>query len=123
MKIFILDDMLNRQQFLSCAMSKIYGGDSHCIVADSFSNAVKVFEEHKEFDIMFLDHDLGGKIYVDSEDPNTGYQVVKYMAEHDIKGKEIIVHSLNFAGVQNMLAILPKHAKYVPYTILHSSRL
>jgi len=123
MKIFILDDMVDRQQFLSYAVSKVYGSDSYCIIADSFDNAIKVFEEHKEFDVMFLDHDLGGRVYVDSSDLNTGYQVAKYMVENNITSKEIIVHSLNPAGVQNMLAILPKHAKYVPYTLLRSSRL
>lgn len=123
MKIFILDDMVDRQQFLSYAMFKLHGDDAHCMIADSFDTAIRVFKEHKEFDIMFLDHDLGGKVYVSSNDPNTGYQVAKYMVENNITSKEIIVHSLNPAGVQNMLAVLPKHAIYVPYTLLRSSRL
>lgn len=123
MKIFILDDMVIRQEFFSYAMSELYGDEAHCFVAYSYDEAVKVFEECNEFDIMFLDHDLGDRVYVSSNDPNTGYQVAKYMVENNITSKEIIVHSLNPAGVQNMLAILPEHAKYVPYTLLRSSRL
>ena len=118
MKILVLDDMEERQKWFADKLPK-YVDNPEIFVAKDVDEAIKCFQEINEFDIMFLDHDLGGRIYVDSNDPNTGYQVAKYMVENGIKGKEIIIHTLNYAGAQNMMALLPD-AKYVPFTSLYS---
>jgi len=63
------------------------------------------------YSLIFLDHDLGGVFEVSG--PNTGYEIAKYIADNDIKGK-IIIHSYNTVGAKNMMALLPK-AIYLPF--------
>ena len=59
------------------------------------------------FDIACLDHDLGGKQFVPSEGAEaTGYTVAKAIAEMDRKPAQVIVHSFNAVGAQNMVECL-----------------
>jgi len=58
------------------------------------------------FDLIFLDHDLDNRVFVDSEEENTGYQLAKYIAENNVRGK-IIIHSMNTYGAARMQEILP----------------
>lgn len=65
------------------------------------------------FDIIFLDHDLDGKVYVPSG-PGTGYEVVEWLKNHPNKlPGAVILHTLNEYGAANMLKLLPK-AIYEP---------
>jgi hypothetical protein len=66
-----------------------------------------------EWDLICLDHDLGGEVYVDSNELNTGYQVAKFLATKNPKCL-IIIHSSNFWGACNMMSVLPQ-ADYIPY--------
>lgn len=69
--------------------------------------------ENATWDYVFLDHDLGGKILVESG-KGTGYEVAEWLSNHpEKKPKHIIVHSFNAAGAKNMLGLLPE-AKYIP---------
>ncbi len=65
------------------------------------------------FDRYFLDHDLDGRVYVDSLEPNTGYQLAIFLAERGESG-EITVHSRNEYGAQNIKGIIPR-AILVPF--------
>ena len=65
------------------------------------------YVENEKFDIIFLDHDLGNRIFVDSEDLNTGYQVAKVIPKSKNSNTPVVVHSYNPAGVQNIVSILP----------------
>jgi CheY-like chemotaxis protein len=69
----------------------------------------------KKFDIMFFDHDLGDRVYVDSDDPNTGYKVMLSVPDSMNKDTPIIIHSLNVVGANNMLHIRPDSTWYVPF--------
>ena len=46
-------------------------------------------------DHLFLDHDLGGEVYVDPDLPNTGMAVVRWIEENKPSIEKIIIHSLN----------------------------
>lgn len=46
-------------------------------------------------DYVFLDHDLGGREFVDSTDENTGAEVVRWIAENKPSVGTFVVHSLN----------------------------
>ena len=60
-----------------------------------------------EWDVLFLDHDLGGKILQPS-DENSGYGVACWLAENqDRKPALIIIHSLNPVGALRMWRALP----------------
>jgi len=69
--------------------------------------------ENSTWDYVFLDHDLGGNILVESG-RGTGYEVAEWLSNHpEKKPKDIIIHSFNAAGAKNMLSLLPE-AKYIP---------
>lgn len=105
MRIFILEDSKSRIQKFK---DKLNRTGISLFIATSANEAYHLFEEEKEFDIMFLDHDLGGKVFMESTNLNSGFQVAKYIKENDIKAKRIIIHSLNSVGAINMNNILPQ---------------
>jgi len=72
------------------------------------------------YDSIFLDHDLGDRVFVDSEDMNTGFQVAKKIKETENMNAQIIVHSLNPTGAQNIKGILPQ-AQIVPFFELRNN--
>lgn len=113
MKVLILEDSIARIN----TFKKYLSEDHDLYFYDNVQDAKEAIELLGPFDILFLDHDLDDKIYVNSNEPNTGYQLAKWVAEKGIKFNEIILHSLNPAGVQNMKTILPE-AKIVPFTNL-----
>ena len=60
------------------------------------------------FDLLFLDHDLGGKVYVPSG-PGTGYEVACWLHNNlDRRSRLIIVHSLSSFGAENICKVLPR---------------
>ncbi len=60
---------------------------------------------------VYLDHDLGGKEFVDSQNTNTGMEVVRWIITNKPKISLIIIHSLNPVAANNMLTDL-KRAGY-----------
>ena len=84
---------------------------------DIFENAkpgIKAVKA-KKYDMIFLDHDLGNRIFVPSEDSNTGYQVAKILKETPNKDTHVIVHSFNPEGTDNMVAVIGKNASKKPF--------
>lgn len=79
---------------------------------DSADQSIELLKQYS-YDVIFLDHDLGNREYVDSNDANTGYQVAKFIESNSIESK-IFIHSLNPVGVQNIKFVLP-NAEVVPY--------
>jgi hypothetical protein len=60
----------------------------------------------KEWDWIFLDHDLGGETYQDSQEFNTGMQVVREMISEPVIVKQVVVHSLNYDAARTMISLL-----------------
>ncbi len=62
-----------------------------------------------DWDIISLDHDLGGEVYVDPTRPDCGMEVVRWMAanrpEH-LKNTQFVVHSLNADAAKKMIETL-----------------
>jgi len=108
MKIFILDDRQERhdaykKKFKGCDITSTYTAEE----------AISVLSTNLEWNYILLDHDLGGEIFVDTKEYNTGTTVAKFLSDKPIKG-HIIIHSLNFPAAQHMLDYLPA-AIYFPF--------
>ena len=117
LKILIVEDMSSRIEFFK---NKFKGHDLYFFdnAKDSI-DALKLISD-KPWDVVFLDHDLGGRVFVSSSDPNTGYAVAEFIRDNDIKINQIIIHSMNPAGSQNIKSVLPQ-AKIIPFTLLKTS--
>jgi CheY-like chemotaxis protein len=103
MKILILDDDKGRhtlfnRNFIGHTITNVE------TAADAIS-ALRI----TLYDAVFLDHDLGGHTFVESNGPEeTGYTVAKWMVENpDRKPKIIYIHSFNPTGAANIQSILP----------------
>ncbi len=96
MKIFILEDDLNRiEQFRRKLINHTV---SYC---DNVETAKAILEKDK-YDVIFFDHDLDHQIMVDSDNPNTGYQLAKWVKEKGMTFDQIIIHSCNPIGAANI---------------------
>lgn len=64
----------------------------------------------RDYDLIFLDHDLGGDTYVDSTEENTGAEVARFLARleqwQDPKTTVVVCHSLNPDGRKYMITTL-----------------
>ena len=79
----------------------------------------KMLDENVPIDYIFLDHDLGGRVFVNSNDENCGVRVAEFIKEKGIKSN-IVLHTENVVGAYNMKAILPE-ATIIPFPNLASS--
>ena len=112
MKIFILEDDIERIEFLEKWVKAYIDHKAEIHLAKSFAEACDIFENHDYFDFMLLDHDLKF-CFMDSSEPETGYQVAMYMKNQGIKYDQCIIHSLNVDGANGMHSLLP-HSVCVP---------
>jgi len=95
LKIFILEDSpLRIQNF-----SDMFITDD-MIISNSATTAISLLCNIK-FDIIFLDHDLGGSVMVDVKDTNTGSEVCKHINAIN-KDSQVIIHSWNPHGAVTM---------------------
>lgn len=57
----------------------------------------------EEWDWIFLDHDLGGEVFVDSDRKDCGMEVVRFLVDNKPdKMPRVVVHSLNGEARQRM---------------------
>lgn len=109
--ILILEDDINRTfQFF-----KMFKGNNTQIVV-SPDECIQKLKDFK-WDVLFLDHDLGGEIYCPSDD-KSGYKVAKWLEESpEYKPTKIYLHSMNSVGRQNMKNAIPE-AIELPFAFL-----
>jgi len=104
--IFILDDDVMRHRTLikrALEIANVDKNEANIVTATTSDEAVKKLQEHDSWDILMLDHDLGGEIFVESTKENTGFQVAKFIRKNNIKFGQCLLHSMNPVGVKNML--------------------
>ncbi len=102
MKILILEDSTLRIEIFK----KQLGKKHDLYIYDYVEDAKKAIDHSGPFDRIYLDHDLDQRVFVDSDEDNTGYQLAKYIADKNIDA-EIILHTLNPHGAHRMLKVLP----------------
>lgn len=107
MKILVVEDDEFRVQLFKRWLR------GHAVtVAPTARQAIRLLRRRR-FDVVFLDHDLGGRVLVDPADKNTGAEVARFMAQRGLRIKTI-VHSHNPAGAQYVKELLP-HAEVLPF--------
>jgi len=116
-KIFIIEDDAERikwfqSNFKYCDLT----------IAESVTEAVEKFKP--PYTLIFLDHDLGGRQYVDSQDKNTGYEFLRYiLGYHDFSQTSWVIHSHNPGGAKNMENFLIKNVAANTINIIPFSNL
>jgi len=91
--------------------------DGHCVWhARTAREAIELLDRIR-FDFASLDHDLGGKTFVNSDEPDTGYRVALHIAGMERPPLRVRVHSYNPAGAGRMMAALAGkvRAYYAPF--------
>jgi len=104
MRILILEDDSDR-------VKKFYEmfNDHSLVVVNNSKDAISFVTTFK-FNVIFLDHDLGGQVYVDSDNDNTGYQVAKVIPNSINSHTPVVIHSWNVVGAKRMQQVL-EHQK------------
>jgi CheY-like chemotaxis protein len=104
MKVFILEDAPDRIKWLK----KLFVGHEITLKETSIS-AIEELGTAESFDMILLDHDLGGEIFVESGE-NTGYAVAQYLVRDEVLQKYrkafVFIHSCNPIGAAKMQEIL-----------------
>lgn len=108
MRILLLDDdMYRHKAYRQRLIGSILTG------VETSKECIKVLEESEPFQIILLDHDLDGKIYVPSG-PDTGYEVAEWLRDHPEKMPDVVIlHTGNEKGAKCMKEVLP-NALYKP---------
>ena len=108
------DDPVRQQQFLRMGIG--HG----MVVVDSAHDAIRELEQ-AEWDLCFLDHDLGGKVFQESG-TGTGFEVCEWLSENrERRPRRVVIHSLNAKGVGAMLEVMGTMA--VPLTFAWTRKL
>jgi len=101
-KILVLEDMPHRKKAFTQGLI-----GNHVVIVDQSDKCMDLLKNQK-WDILFLDHDLGGEEMVPSG-PNTGYEVACWLEEFpEHKPLMIVIHSLNNVGREKMAWALPE---------------
>lgn len=81
----------------------------------------------RDYTVLLLDHDLAEEHYFNDspDDERTGYAVARWLAQNPTAQRDalIVIHSLNHAGAQRMLALLRdagRDAEHIPFHYLQS---
>jgi len=97
MNILFLDDSKSRitkfeYEFYTRKMNEKNSLD----VVETSADCIKKLQE-KDYDVILLDHDLGGEVFVDSSREDTGAEVVRWIISNKKPEsiKQIFVHSHN----------------------------
>jgi DNA-binding NarL/FixJ family response regulator len=103
MRILFLDDSPSR----TVVFLKKFP-DAHAVeTAEAAILALKA----EKYDLVSLDHDLGGEAWVDSARPDTGFEVVRWIIENKPEIGEVTIHSHNTKAGPRM-AVALKDAGY-----------
>jgi hypothetical protein len=102
MKIFILEDDDYRMVTLE-KLDAMKGAEITRIVS-----CAEVEKFQPPYDLILLDHDLGGRQLEEHED--NGLAFVKLIKDKIPAGSRVIVHSYNYDGAMNMITVLAADA-------------
>jgi CheY-like chemotaxis protein len=113
MKILFLDDSAER---IEKAFEHFEDDDVDIVV--SAASAIEALRAKRKYDLVMLDHDLGGETWVDSNREDCGMEVVRWIVKKKPKIGRIVVHSWNSVAAPIMVEELKKagyKATYKPF--------
>jgi len=103
MNILFLDDDQTRHNYIK----KLVPIEHYVCHVYTASECIEMLET-KNWDMVFLDHDLGGQVFVDSGE-GTGYQVAEWLEQNpERQPAKMFIHSFNPVGARNMHNCIPK---------------
>jgi CheY-like chemotaxis protein len=102
MRILILED--DPKRWVAFKRNLI---GNEVMIVDQTDQAIDLLKS-QYWDALFLDHDLGGKVYCESG-PGTGWEVAEWLSKNeDLAPKVVITHSLHDVGRANICKVFPK---------------
>lgn len=108
--LFLDDDAARLTSFRSCYPS--------AMLVTTAAECVARLQDRDRWDNVFLDHDLGGETYVDSDREDCGMEVVRWIVENKPEIGRVIAHTCNEPAGLNMIAKLRDvgySAEWVPF--------
>lgn len=99
MKVFILEDSINRQICFQEALTK-----HNVIIAPNVPRAQHHWAAGGPYDLLLLDHDVGESVF----DP-TGYDFCRWLVKISAKPIETVIHSYNPDGAKRMKQTLSEN--------------
>ena len=101
MKILILEDSEQRNFHFKEQLRQF-----EYTITETAQEAIEELKTNR-FGLIFLDHDLGGEVYVDTRNTNTGSEVARWLVASDTpRSVGIIIHSMNLPAAREMEAVL-----------------
>lgn len=67
---------------------------------------LETLNDGEEWHFVFLDHDLGGEAFVESDREDTGMEVVRWIIANQPRIGLVVCHSLNGPARANMVSLL-----------------
>lgn len=114
--VFILEDSLERIKLFKEVLENKFDLTFSANVEEA-----KKLLQAKKYDVVFFDHDLDDKIFVNSNDPNTGYQLAKWIEEKGMRFDQVVIHSLNPVGAERIkkrAENFSDNVEKIPFTVL-----
>ncbi len=101
MKILILEDNLTRVEKFKQLFK-----NQELYIFDDILEALDACEKN-DFQILFIDHDLDNKIWVHSQEENTGWNFIRILINRGLcKNSLFYLHTMNPIGANRMLNML-----------------
>lgn len=111
MNIFILEDDPERNRLFKDKL-----GTKHMLTMTTTSDEAIEQLKVQKFDLLLLDHDLGGRQMVASSQYDTGFRVACEIPTTINQDTPTIVHSYNGGGALKMISVLTTDRKlYAPF--------
>lgn len=104
LQTLFLDDCPNRTKLFKSKYP-------HATTVETATKCIEVLQQYDKIDELYLDHDLGGMMMVDSDREDCGMEVVRWLVDNKKDINHIVVHSLNPVGAKQMVLAL-KDAGY-----------
>lgn len=118
-RVLFLDDV--RGAFDSAeSFIRSFVGYSLIDIAKTAEEAIAALSKNN-YHVVFLDHDLGGEAFVDSDRKDTGMEVVRYLEKNKTDVSQIVVHSWNIVAAKEMVRRLRLAGYSVMYQPFDSS--
>lgn len=117
MKVLFLDDDTARIQ----RVNLIIDADIDVTIVSTAAECIDRLKEAEDWDLICLDHDLGGQVFVNSSREDCGMEVVRYLMQYPERhtASKILVHSWNgYAGNAMRLSLKTSgyDVDYEPFT-------